>query len=98
MKALTDAMKKSSFHVLKGKEMCKGFNLNEATAFSAAVHAAVLSHLSGHVIWKLQDFSLLDAISLSFGVEIVKDIVMILTDPRNSTVPIKKYRNSVQIK
>jgi L1 cell adhesion molecule like protein len=93
-------------NVFKGKELCKGINPDEAIAYGAAVQAAVLS---GYEIEKLQDFTLLDVIPLSLGVETAvlstgDDHFMQVVIPRNTRVPIKMnvilwttYDNQVEV-
>ncbi|PRQ59120.1 putative Heat shock protein 70 family [Rosa chinensis] len=52
-------------NVFKGKELCKGINPDEAVAYGAAIHAAVLS--GANQIGKLQNLSLSDVTPLSLG-------------------------------
>ncbi|KAF7116037.1 hypothetical protein RHSIM_Rhsim01G0035600 [Rhododendron simsii] len=70
-----------------GKELCKStINPDEAVAYGAAIHAAILN---GQGNEKVQDLLLLDVtpFSLGFGTE---DGVMRVVIPRNSTIPTKK--------
>ncbi|KAM1053835.1 hypothetical protein ACFX2I_001246 [Malus domestica] len=76
--------------VFKGKQLCKSINPDEAIAYGAAVQAAVLNGKGNE---KLQDFTLLDVMPLSLGVETVEDYCetfMTVVIPRNSRIPIKR--------
>ncbi|KAL6290940.1 hypothetical protein ACE6H2_008450 [Prunus campanulata] len=74
--------------VFEGKELCKGINPDEAVAYGAAVHAAVLS--GGNPTGKLQDFTLLDVTPLSLGVETGREGNMTVIIPRNTRIPVMK--------
>ncbi|CAL9008046.1 unnamed protein product [Prunus brigantina] len=80
--------------VFKGKELCKGINPDEAVAYGAAVHAAVLN--GGNLTRKLQDFTLLDVTPLSLGVRCRKHDTMKrymnFVIPRNSRIPVRKKK------
>ncbi|XP_065871389.1 heat shock 70 kDa protein 4-like isoform X1 [Euphorbia lathyris] len=68
-----------------GKELCKSLNPDEAVAYGAAVHAAILSG-------NLQDLRLLDVTPLPLGIEAAPGGHMSVLIPRNTTIPIKKER------
>ncbi|KAB2598236.1 heat shock cognate 70 kDa protein-like [Pyrus ussuriensis x Pyrus communis] len=90
--------------VFKGKQLCKSINPDEAIAYGAAVQAAVLS---GNGNEKLQEFTLLDVMPLSLGVQTVEDYCatfMTVVIPRNSRIPIQRnttivtrYDNQVSV-
>ncbi|CAL8125436.1 unnamed protein product [Prunus armeniaca] len=86
--------------VFKGKELCKGINPDEAVAYGAAVHAAVLS--GGNLTGKLQDFTLLDVTPLSLGVRCMKPNTMKrymnFVIPRNSRIPVRKKKSLTTIR
>ncbi|CAL8125444.1 unnamed protein product [Prunus armeniaca] len=86
--------------VFKGKELCKGINPDEAVAYGADVHAAVLS--GGNLTGKLQDFTLLDVTPLSLGVRCMKTDTlkdyMNFVIPRNSRIPVRKKTNLITIR
>ncbi|KAL6129506.1 hypothetical protein ACLB2K_072856 [Fragaria x ananassa] len=79
--------------VFKGKELCKGVNPDEAVAYGAAVHAAVLE---GHEDRKLQGFALLDVTPLSLGLESCKldtlEKYMNAVIPKNTRIPVMKRK------
>ncbi|KAM1182932.1 hypothetical protein ACFX2I_001266 [Malus domestica] len=78
----------------KGKELCKGINPDEVVAYGAGVHAAVLC---GNGTGKLQDFTLLDATPLTFGMETLGKHVMGVVIPRSMRVPMEKKMTLVTI-
>ncbi|KAM1487136.1 hypothetical protein ACFX2I_001243 [Malus domestica] len=80
--------------VFKGKELCKGINPDEAVAYGAGVHAAVLC---GNGTGKLQDFTLLDATPLTFGIETLGKHVMGVVIPRSMRVTMEKKTTLVTI-
>nr|XP_060613984.1 heat shock 70 kDa protein-like [Anolis sagrei ordinatus] len=69
-----------------GKELCKGINPDEAVAYGAAIHAAVLT---GNRMTKLQNMYLLDVTPLSLGIK-TQGGVMTTVIKRNSPVPTKE--------
>ncbi|XP_021813744.1 heat shock cognate 70 kDa protein-like [Prunus avium] len=81
--------------VFEGKELCKGINPDEAVAYGAAVHAAVLS--GGNLTGKLEDFTLLDVTPLSLGVATSLSTgekhFMKVVIPRNTRIPVTKNQN-----
>ena len=85
--------------VFKGKELCRNINPDEAVAYGAAVQAAVLS---GNGKGKLENFTLLDVIPMSLGVQITNvstcdTHVMKVVIPRNTKVPVVKETTLVTI-
>ncbi|KAM2975082.1 hypothetical protein FF1_001292 [Malus domestica] len=80
--------------VFKGKELCKGINPDEAVANGAGVHAAVLC---GNGTGKLQDFTLLNATPLTFGMETLGKHVMGVVIPRSMRVTMEKKTTLVTI-
>ncbi|KAM1053843.1 hypothetical protein ACFX2I_001255 [Malus domestica] len=80
--------------VFKGKELCKGINPDEAVAYGAGVHAAVLC---GNGTGKLQDFTLLDATPLTFGIETLGKHVMGVVIPRSMRVTMEKQTTLITI-
>ncbi|XP_050387435.1 heat shock 70 kDa protein 4-like [Argentina anserina] len=79
--------------IFKGKELCNGVNPDEAIAYGAAVHAAVLK---GHEDRKLQGFALLDVTPLSIGLESYKldtlETYMNVAIPKNTRIPVFKRK------
>ncbi|CAI9108003.1 OLC1v1007508C1 [Oldenlandia corymbosa var. corymbosa] len=75
--------------LLKGKELCKSINPDEAVAYGASVQAATLSRICDE---KIQDFKLLEVTPLSLGVDVVGDIVSVLI-PRNPAIPTRETKN-----
>ncbi|KAL5553625.1 hypothetical protein UlMin_041026, partial [Ulmus minor] len=69
-----------------GKKLYKNINPDEAVAYGAAVHAAVLSGESNE---KIKDVLFYDVTPLSLGVEVGKDGVMDVVIPRNTRIPTK---------
>ncbi|XP_050376539.1 heat shock cognate 70 kDa protein-like [Argentina anserina] len=89
-------------NVFKGKKLCQSINPDEAIAYGAAVHAAVLS---GKEDVKLQGFTLLDATPVSLGVEVGAGNSMQIVIPRNTKIPVVKnwplttlYDNQVDVR
>ncbi|XP_074270759.1 heat shock 70 kDa protein 18-like [Silene latifolia] len=70
-----------------GKELCRSINPDEAVAYGAAYHAAILAGVGDH-----KDTVLVDVNPLSLGVA-VKDKSMKVFVPRNTTIPTKMYGN-----
>ncbi|CAO2831590.1 unnamed protein product [Amaranthus hypochondriacus] len=68
-----------------GKELCKSINPDEAVAYGAAIHAAILSGVRNKT-----DFTLVDVTPLSLGLELY-DGEMKIFIPRNIPVPTKKF-------
>jgi len=69
-----------------GKEPNRSINPDEAVAYGAAIHAAVITNVKDENIEKL---ILLDVTSFSLGTETVGGVMTVLI-PRNSTIPNKK--------
>ncbi|KAL6273436.1 hypothetical protein ACE6H2_024128 [Prunus campanulata] len=85
--------------VFNGKELCRNINPDEAVAYGAAVQAAVLT---GNVTGKLQDFSLLDVIPMSLGVQVMivstgDKNAMEFVIRRNTRVPVVKETTLVTV-
>lgn len=64
-----------------GKELCRNINPDEAVAYGAAVHAAVLSGVCTKT-----DIVLIDVTPLSLGVQSGNDVIAFIV-PRNTTIP-----------
>ncbi|XP_074280187.1 heat shock cognate 70 kDa protein-like [Silene latifolia] len=70
-----------------GKALCKSLNPDEAVAYGAAIHAAVLTGVRHN-----QHVMLVDVTPLSLGVE-VRGGGMSVVIPRNTPIPAKMERN-----
>ncbi|XP_074270758.1 heat shock 70 kDa protein 18-like [Silene latifolia] len=68
----------------EGKELCTRINPDEAVAYGAASHAAILAGVGDH-----KDTVLVDVTPLSLGLEVNEDAVMNIFIPRNTTIPTK---------
>ncbi|XP_074270767.1 heat shock 70 kDa protein 18-like [Silene latifolia] len=66
-----------------GKELCQGINPDEAVAYGAACHAAVLTGTMG-----LKNHVLTDVTPLSLGVRVYSGEMMVIV-PRNTAIPLK---------
>ena len=68
-----------------GKELAKGINQDEAVAYGAGVHAAVLTgNFGGEIV-------VIDTTPLSIGIETVGGIMTPII-PRNQAIPIKRSK------
>ncbi|XP_074270749.1 heat shock cognate 70 kDa protein-like [Silene latifolia] len=67
-----------------GKELCQGINPDEAVAYGAACHAAVLTGTMG-----LKNHVLVDVTPLSLGIELYYGDMKVIV-PRNTTIPTKR--------
>lgn len=67
-----------------GKEPCKGINPDEAVAYGAAVQGGILTGQGG-----VDEMIILDAVSLSQGIETVGGIMTTLIE-KGSTIPTRK--------
>lgn len=74
----------------EGKELCKSINPDEAVAYGAACHAAVLSGMNNNENSK-RDFVLMDVTPLSLGVRLHSGAMSVVV-PRNKTIPTKMVR------
>ncbi|CAJ2671075.1 heat shock protein [Trifolium pratense] len=71
-----------------GKELCKSINPDEAVAFGAAAHAALLTE----DIKNVPNLVLIDVSPLSLGCKTTQDRISVVI-PRNTTIPVKKEKN-----
>ena len=71
-----------------GKELLKDINPNEAVAFGAAIHAAIMTNVKDEKIEKLVP---LDVTPFSLGIETSGGVMEVLI-PRNDCVPTKKTK------
>lgn len=71
-----------------GKELCKSINPDEAVAYGAAVQAAILT---GTNTGKSQDILVLDAASLTLGIETAGGIMTPMIE-RGTTIPCSKVQ------
>ena len=77
-----------------GKELCKSINPEEAVAYGAAAQAAILTGIprgESELSEKLQSCLLLEATSLSLGIETAGGVMTILVS-RNTSIPTKRER------
>ncbi|KAK9748917.1 hypothetical protein RND81_02G090000 [Saponaria officinalis] len=70
-----------------GKELCKSLNPDEAVAYGAAIHAAVLTGVRHN-----QHLMLVDVTPLSLGVEVYSGAMEVII-PRNTPIPAKMEKN-----
>ncbi|XP_021841724.1 heat shock cognate 70 kDa protein-like [Spinacia oleracea] len=68
----------------EGKELCRSINPDEAVAYGAAVHAAMLTGVSTNT-----DIVLIDVAPLSLGIKVSTGAMSVLV-PRNTTIPTRK--------
>lgn len=71
-----------------GKDLKESINPDEAVAYGAAVHAAILA---GKTDEKTKDMLLVDVASLSLGVETAGGVMEVLV-PRNTSIPTKQVK------
>ena len=71
----------------KGKELFMRINPDEAVAYGAAVHAAILSE----GLKNIPNLVLRDVTPLSLGIETYEDIMDVVI-PKNTSIPIKKTK------
>ncbi|KAH9625902.1 hypothetical protein KSS87_003416 [Heliosperma pusillum] len=69
-----------------GKELCKSINPDEAIAYGAASHAAILAGVGDH-----KDIVLVDVNPLSLGIEVHSKSLSVVI-PRNTTIPTKIFK------
>ncbi|XP_074292738.1 heat shock cognate 70 kDa protein-like [Silene latifolia] len=70
-----------------GKELCRSINPDEAVAYGAAAHAAILAG-----VHDLKDTVVVDITPLSLGVEVYDKSLKVVV-PRNTTLPTKMFLN-----
>ncbi|XP_058784792.1 heat shock cognate 70 kDa protein-like [Vicia villosa] len=76
----------------KEKELCKSINPDEAVAYGAAVQAALLSEGVNNV----PNLELMDVTPLSLGWSLKNDVMGVVI-PRNTSVPVKKTKSYVTV-
>ncbi|XP_074270826.1 heat shock cognate 70 kDa protein-like [Silene latifolia] len=69
-----------------GKELCRNINPDEAVAYGAASHAAILAGVRDY-----KDIVLVDVTPLSLGIEVLDDSLFVFV-PRNTPIPTKMHR------
>ncbi|KAM7514650.1 hypothetical protein LguiA_004233 [Lonicera macranthoides] len=74
--------------LFNGKELCKGINQDEAVAYGASVHAAILS---GEGSANICDILVLNVTPLSLGFEINEGFMTVML-PRNTAMPTMKEK------
>jgi L1 cell adhesion molecule like protein len=72
--------------LFNGKKLFKGINPDEAVAYGASIHAAILC---GEGNYEIQDLLLLDVTPISLGLE-TRGGVMTVLIPKNTCIPTKK--------
>ncbi|XP_074321685.1 heat shock cognate 70 kDa protein-like [Silene latifolia] len=70
--------------LFQGKDLCKSVHPDEAVAYGAALHAAILSGVGS----SNKGIVLVDVTPLSLGTSVVGDLMSIII-PRNTTIPTK---------
>ncbi|KAK9748924.1 hypothetical protein RND81_02G090400 [Saponaria officinalis] len=78
-------------HFFNGKGLCKSLNPDEAVAYGAAIHAAVLSGARHN-----QHVMLVDVTPLSLGIEVRSEVhsgELAVVIPKNTPIPVKMERS-----